>query len=49
MDAALPDLIVELAEHYVGPVDLVAGGGEVLAEGAEVGTAVIAVFQQPGS
>jgi len=48
VDAALPDLIVELGEHYVGAVDLVAGGSEVLADGAEVGTTVIAVFQESG-
>jgi hypothetical protein len=39
---------VELGEDHVGAVDLVAGGGEVLPDRAELGTAVIAVFQEPG-
>jgi hypothetical protein len=49
VDAALPDLVVELSEHYVGPIDLVTCGGEVLADGAEVGAAVNAVSSLPSS
>jgi hypothetical protein len=37
MDAAAPDPLVELREDDVGAVDLVAGGGEVLADRAKVG------------
>jgi len=33
---------------HVGPVDLVAGGGEVLADRAELGAPVVRVSQQPG-
>jgi hypothetical protein len=47
-DAALPGPIVELCELHLGSVDLVAGGGEVLADRAEVGAPVEAVFQEPG-
>ena len=48
VDAAVPGPVVELGEHHVGAVDLVAGGAEVLADRAEVGAAVDAVFHQPG-
>ena len=48
MDAALPDPVVELGEFHVGAVDLVADGGEVLADRAEFGAAVVAVSQEPG-
>ena len=48
VDAALPDPVVELGEFHVGAVDLVAGGGEVLADRAEFGAAVVAVSQEPG-
>ena len=48
VDAAVPDPVVELGEDDVGAVDLVAGGGEVLADRAEFGAPVDAVFQQPG-
>jgi hypothetical protein len=46
--AALPDLVAVVGEDDVGSVDLVAGGGEVLADRAEFGAPVVAVFQQPG-
>jgi hypothetical protein len=48
VDPAVPDPVVELGEDDVGAVDLVAGGGEVLADRAEVGAAVGGIFQQPG-
>ena len=48
VDAALPDPVVELGEFHVGAVDLVADGGEVLPDRAELGTPVVAVPQQPG-
>jgi hypothetical protein len=48
VDAAVPDAVVELGEDDVGAVDLVTGGGEVLADRAEFGAPVIGVFQQPG-
>jgi hypothetical protein len=48
VDAAAADPVVELGENDVGSVDLVAGGGEVLADRAELGAAVVGVFQQPG-
>jgi hypothetical protein len=35
----VPGLLVEVCEHDVGAVDLVAGAAEVLADGAEVGAA----------
>jgi len=38
---------VEAFEHGVGAVDLVAGGGEVLADRADVGAAGDAVLQEP--
>jgi hypothetical protein len=37
--AAIPDAVVEVGEHDVGTVDLVADGGEVVADGAEGPTA----------
>jgi hypothetical protein len=40
--------VVEFGEPQVGAVELVAGGGEVGAEGAGVGAAGDAVVQQPG-
>ena len=48
LDLALPDPVVEPGEDHVGPVDLVARGGEVLPDRAQVGTPVDGVFQQPG-
>ena len=48
VDAALADPVVELGEFDVGAVDLVAGGGEVLPDRAELGAAVVAVPQEPG-
>ncbi len=39
---------MELGEFHVGAVDLVADGGEVLADRAELGAAVVAVSQEPG-
>jgi hypothetical protein len=48
MDVASADPVVELGELHVGPVDLVADGGEVLPDRAEVGAPVVGVFQQPG-
>jgi hypothetical protein len=48
VDPAVPDPVVEPGEDHVGPVDLVAGGGEVLPDRAQVGAPVGAVFQQPG-
>jgi hypothetical protein len=46
--AALPDLVAVVSENDVGSVDLIAGGGEVLADRAKLGAAVVAVFQEPG-
>ena len=48
VDVALPDPVVEVDEFDVGSVDLVADGGEVVADGAEFGAAVVGVFQEPG-
>jgi hypothetical protein len=48
VDAAAPDAVAELSEDHVGLVDLVAGGGEVLPDRAEVSASVVGVFQQPG-
>jgi len=48
VDAALADPVVELGELDVGAVDLVAGGGEVLPDRAELGAPVVAVPQEPG-
>jgi hypothetical protein len=45
---ALSDPLVEVRKDRVGTVDLVACGGEVLADGAEVSATVDGVFQQPG-
>ena len=45
---AVPGPVVEPGEHRVGPVELVAGGGEVLADRAELGAPVDAVGQEPG-
>jgi hypothetical protein len=45
---AFPGAVVEPGEHDVGLVDLVAGAAEVLADGAEVGAAADAVFQELG-
>jgi hypothetical protein len=39
---------VEPGKDHVGPVDLVAGSGEVLPDRAELGPAIGGVFQQPG-
>jgi hypothetical protein len=46
--AALPDPLMELREHHVSPVDLIAREAEVLADRAEVGAPAEAVFQEPG-
>ena len=48
MGSAVPGALVEVCEHDVGAVELVAGGGEVLADRAEVGAAGDAVLQEPG-
>jgi hypothetical protein len=48
VDTAVPDPVVELGEFDVGAVDLVADGGEVLADRAELGAPVVAVPQEPG-
>ena len=45
--SAVPGAVVEAFEHGVGAVDLVAGGGEVLADRADVGAAGDAVLQEP--
>ena len=45
---AVSGAVVESGEHRVGAVELVAGTGEVLADRAEVGAPVDAVFQEPG-
>ena len=42
----MPGAVVEAFEHGVGAVDLVAGGGEVLADRADVGAAGDAVLQE---
>ena len=46
--SAVPGAVVEFFEQGVGAVDLVAGGGEVLADGADVGAAGDAVLQEAG-
>jgi hypothetical protein len=46
-EAALPGPFVEVGEHQVGPVDLVAGGAEVLPDRAEGGAPAGAVFDEP--
>jgi hypothetical protein len=43
----LPGPFVEVGEHQVGPVDLVAGGAEVLADRAQGGAPAGAVFDEP--
>ena len=48
MDPAVPDPVVELGEHHVRAVDLVADGGEVLPDRAEFGAPVVGVSQEPG-
>ena len=48
MDPAVPDPVVELGEHHVRAVDLVAGGGEVLPDRAEFGAPVVCVSHEPG-
>ena len=45
--SAVSGAVVEAFEHGVGAVDLVAGGGEVLADRADVGAAGDAVLQEP--
>ena len=45
--SAVPGAVVEAFEQGVGAVDLVAGGGEVLADRADVGAAGDAVLQEP--
>ena len=47
--AALQGPLVDLGQHEVGAVDLVAGSAEVLADPADVVAAGAAVCQQPGS
>ncbi len=42
-----PGAVVEVFEQGVGAVDLVAGGGEVLADRADIGAAGDAVLQEP--
>ena len=44
--SAVPGAVVEAFEHGVGAVELVAGGGEVLADRADVGAAGDAVLQE---
>ena len=46
--SAVSGAIVEAFEQGVGAVDLVAGGGEVLADRADLGAAGDAVLQEPG-
>ena len=45
LGAALPGSLVEVGEHQVSPVELVAGGAEVLADGPEAGAAAGAVVR----
>ena len=45
---ALPGPLVEFCQHQVGPVELVAGGAEVLADRPEMDAAADAVFHEPG-
>jgi hypothetical protein len=45
---AVSGAVVEVFEHGVGAVDLVAGGGEVLADRADLGAAGDGVLQEPG-
>ena len=44
---ALPGPLVEFGQHQVGPVELVAGGAEVLADRAEGGAPAGAVLHEP--
>ena len=44
----MPGPFVAFGQHQVGPVDLVAGGGEVLADRAEGGAPAGAVVHEPG-
>ena len=46
--SAVAGAVVEVFEQSVGAVDLVAGGGEVLADRADLGAAGGAVLQEPG-
>ena len=46
MGSAVSGSVVEAFEHGVGAVELVAGGGEVLADRADVGAAGDAVLQE---
>ena len=43
-----PDTFVEVGEHHVGPVDLIAGATEVVVDRAELGPGVEAVSQDSG-
>jgi hypothetical protein len=45
---ALPGPLVEFCQHQVGPVELVAGGAEVLADRPEMDAAAGAVIHEPG-
>jgi predicted transposase YbfD/YdcC len=45
---ALPGPLVEFCQHQVGPVELVAGGAEVLADRPEMDAAADAVVHEPG-
>ena len=45
-DAALPNPLVELGKHHIGPVDLIAGAAEILADRTKVGAPIEAVFQE---
>ena len=47
LSEAVPGPFVELGQHKVGPVDLVAGGAEVLADRAEGGAPAGAVVHEP--
>jgi hypothetical protein len=46
LSSAVAGTVVKVFEHGVGAVDLVAGGGEVVADGADVGAAGDAVLQE---
>ena len=48
MGSAISGTVVEVLEQGVGAVELVAGGGEVLADGADFGAAGDAVLQETG-
>jgi hypothetical protein len=47
MRSAVPGAVVQLLEHGVSAVELVAGDGEVLADRADVRAAGDAVLQEP--